>query len=176
MNFDAAATVPSGIVSVVLAFYNQGNEQESLGLKPFWREGGSTAYAGKPIFILGGATSVGQYGTSLSPHLYLRLRFPYDSTMQPSSSQNCQASARSSPPRPRATPRCSPPSAQHTSSTAHGPQTQSSQTCPRSPAGSQSTSYSTPSRTPARRPSRTGPSRPGARGSCSCFLTRSRRS
>ncbi|KAL1943250.1 hypothetical protein VTO73DRAFT_4325 [Trametes versicolor] len=62
ISFDAAATVPSGLGSVVLALYNQESEQESLGLKPFWSgEGGKTAYAGKPIFILGGATCLGQY-------------------------------------------------------------------------------------------------------------------
>ncbi len=30
-----------------------------------WEEGGQTKYAGKPAFIVGGSSSVGQYGTSL---------------------------------------------------------------------------------------------------------------
>lgn len=65
ISFESAATVTSALVTSFLALYNQQSEQESLRLKPFWKDGGSNAYAGKPIFILGGATSLGQSGEAL---------------------------------------------------------------------------------------------------------------
>ncbi|EIW57188.1 GroES-like protein [Trametes versicolor FP-101664 SS1] len=66
IGFESAATVTSALVTSFLALYNQQSEQESLRLKPFWKDGGSTAYAGKPIFILGGATSLGQSAIQLA--------------------------------------------------------------------------------------------------------------
>ena len=36
----------------------------SVRLTPPWEEGGKTKYAGQAALILGGSTSVGQYGTS----------------------------------------------------------------------------------------------------------------
>lgn len=78
ISFEAAATVTSVLVTSFLALYNQQSEQESLRLKPFWKDGGSTAYAGKPIFILGGATSLGQSGEALaylSSHLASLIMF-----------------------------------------------------------------------------------------------------
>ncbi len=71
ISFESAATVTSALITSFLALYNQESEQESLGLRPFWGEGGSPAYAGKPIFIIGGATSLGQYGTFQSGFLPL---------------------------------------------------------------------------------------------------------
>ncbi|KAI0822577.1 GroES-like protein [Trametes gibbosa] len=64
--FEEAATVPGTLASAILAFFNTTNEAESLALKPFWEEGGKTAYAGKPILILGGASSLGQYAIQLA--------------------------------------------------------------------------------------------------------------
>ncbi|OJT14986.1 Protein TOXD [Trametes pubescens] len=66
ISFESAATVTSALITSFLALYNQESEQESLGYKPFWGEGGSPAYAGKPIFIIGGATSLGQYAIQLA--------------------------------------------------------------------------------------------------------------
>ncbi|KAH9847267.1 GroES-like protein [Lenzites betulinus] len=63
ISFEEAATIPGTLSSAALAFYN---EVESLGLKPFWEEDGKTLYAGKPILILGGAASIGQYAIQLA--------------------------------------------------------------------------------------------------------------
>ncbi|KAI0671364.1 GroES-like protein [Trametes maxima] len=68
ITFDQAATIPLALTTVVLALYNQspapGNT--SLRLTPVWEPEGQTAYAGKPAFIVGGATSLGQYAIQLA--------------------------------------------------------------------------------------------------------------
>ncbi|KAI0351251.1 GroES-like protein [Trametes cingulata] len=61
LSFEEAATVPSGLATAAFALYNQATSDSSAGLTPPWEEGGRGKYAGKPILILGGATSVGQY-------------------------------------------------------------------------------------------------------------------
>ncbi|KAI0371509.1 GroES-like protein [Pilatotrama ljubarskyi] len=67
ISFDQAASVPLGLATVVLALYNQlPNHPRTLGLKPFWEQGGTTEFAGKPIFITGGASSVGQYAIQVA--------------------------------------------------------------------------------------------------------------
>ncbi|KAI0822579.1 GroES-like protein [Trametes gibbosa] len=66
LSFEAAAAVPVNLVSAALAFYNEHSESESLALKHFWGEGGQSAYAGQPMLILGGASSVGQYAIQLA--------------------------------------------------------------------------------------------------------------
>ncbi|KAI0363946.1 GroES-like protein [Pilatotrama ljubarskyi] len=66
MSFEEAATVPSGLVTAAFGLYNEGHADSSAGLTPPWEEGGRGKYAGKPIFILGGATSIGQYVIQLA--------------------------------------------------------------------------------------------------------------
>ncbi|KAH9847269.1 GroES-like protein [Lenzites betulinus] len=66
ISFEAAATVPVNLISAALGFYNQRSKAESLALKPLWSEGGKLAYAGQPILILGGASSIGQYAIQLA--------------------------------------------------------------------------------------------------------------
>jgi NADPH:quinone reductase-like Zn-dependent oxidoreductase len=60
-----------------VAFYQKGDL--GAGLSAPWEEGGKGKYSGKPILILGGASSVGQYGKHL-PHnemvSYFRLHYP----------------------------------------------------------------------------------------------------
>ncbi len=73
VSFDAAATLPATFGTAALIFFNPYAETECLGLKPFWEEGGKGAYAGKPIFIVGGATSLGQYCTR--PRLFAHPTF-----------------------------------------------------------------------------------------------------
>ncbi len=76
ISFDQAASVPLGLATVVLALYNHdpNTDKSALGLRlpdthrslrftPPWAEGGTSQFAGKPAFIIGGASSVGQYGT-----------------------------------------------------------------------------------------------------------------
>ncbi|KAI0352100.1 GroES-like protein [Trametes cingulata] len=68
ITFEQAATLPLALVTAVLALYNQSLAPEnlSLRLKPVWEPEGTTAYAGTPAFIVGGATSVGQYAIQLA--------------------------------------------------------------------------------------------------------------
>ncbi|KAI0671365.1 GroES-like protein [Trametes maxima] len=62
ISFDQAASVPLALATVLLALYNQTPDYpKTLHLKPFWEVGGSGEFAGKAAFIIGGASSVGQY-------------------------------------------------------------------------------------------------------------------
>ena len=67
--------MPLGLATVVLALYNfDPKTDKSLRFTPVWREGGRTQHAGKPAFIIGGSSSVGQYGTC---HPHPTLAVPY---------------------------------------------------------------------------------------------------
>ncbi|TFK87156.1 GroES-like protein [Polyporus arcularius HHB13444] len=67
LSFDQAASVPLGLATAVCGFYNHfHSEAKSAKLIAPWEDGGSTAYAGKPILILGGASSVGQYAIQMA--------------------------------------------------------------------------------------------------------------
>ncbi|KAI0324003.1 GroES-like protein [Cubamyces sp. BRFM 1775] len=67
ISFDQAASIPLGLATVVLALYNQHPDYpKTLRLKPVWEEGGTSEFAGKPIFIIGGASSVGQYAIQIA--------------------------------------------------------------------------------------------------------------
>ncbi|KAI0351750.1 GroES-like protein [Trametes cingulata] len=61
ISFDQAASVPLGLATPIIGLYNHHPESNSIRLTPPWEEGGMAKYAGKPIFIIGGASSVGQY-------------------------------------------------------------------------------------------------------------------
>ncbi|PCH39325.1 GroES-like protein [Wolfiporia cocos MD-104 SS10] len=60
LSFDQASTVPVGLATAAVGLFNQG-KSNSAGLYPPWEENGSGRYAGQPIVIFGGASSVGQY-------------------------------------------------------------------------------------------------------------------
>ncbi|RPD78285.1 GroES-like protein [Lentinus tigrinus ALCF2SS1-7] len=60
LSFDQAATLPVAISTAVLGMYNQRPESTSAHLIHPWNEAGHNAYAGKPILIVGGSSSVGQ--------------------------------------------------------------------------------------------------------------------
>ena len=64
--FEEAATIPSGVATAALSLYNQDRAADSVRLTPPWTEAGRRKYTGTPICIVGGATSVGQYGASES--------------------------------------------------------------------------------------------------------------
>ncbi|KAI0715786.1 GroES-like protein [Cerioporus squamosus] len=77
ISFDEAASVPLGLGTVVLALYNHAQKEDqalrftprndrSARLTPPWAEGGTTKYAGKAAFIIGGASSVGQYAIQVA--------------------------------------------------------------------------------------------------------------
>ncbi|KAM5536457.1 hypothetical protein V8D89_009893 [Ganoderma adspersum] len=59
--FEEAATVPSGVATAALSLYNQDRAADSARLTPPWVEAGRQKYAGNPVCVVGGATSVGQY-------------------------------------------------------------------------------------------------------------------
>lgn len=66
ITLDQGATIPRALIAGAVAFYR---EKLTMGggaaLTPFWREGGRGKYANQPILILGGASSLGQYGEPL---------------------------------------------------------------------------------------------------------------
>ncbi|KAI0366166.1 GroES-like protein [Pilatotrama ljubarskyi] len=67
ISFDQAASVPLGLATAVVGFYNhRAPESRSVKLTAPWEEGGTTKYAGQPIFIIGGASSVGQYAIQMA--------------------------------------------------------------------------------------------------------------
>ncbi|KAI9061172.1 GroES-like protein [Trametes sanguinea] len=68
ITFDEAATIPLALITDVLVLYNQSPAPEnlSLRLKPVWEPEGATAYAGTPAFIVGGASSLGQFAIQLA--------------------------------------------------------------------------------------------------------------
>ena len=63
ISFEAAATVPVGVATATMAIYNQAESASSAKYLAPWLPGGCGKYAGKPIVILGGTTSHGQYGS-----------------------------------------------------------------------------------------------------------------
>ncbi|EIN12456.1 GroES-like protein [Punctularia strigosozonata HHB-11173 SS5] len=66
VSVDEAASIPLTLATAFLALYNKKKVGQGGGaeLTPFWES--STAYAGQPIVILGGATSVGQFVIQLA--------------------------------------------------------------------------------------------------------------
>lgn len=72
LTFDQASSVSVTLLTAVLGLYNT-KENGGLGFDAPWKKGGRGKYAAEPILIIGGASSVGQYGTSLFPHLSLRI-------------------------------------------------------------------------------------------------------
>ncbi|KAI0707035.1 GroES-like protein [Earliella scabrosa] len=67
VSFDQAASLPLGLATVFLALYNHDpSTEKTLRFPPFWEESGKGAFDGKPVFIIGGASSVGQYAIQIA--------------------------------------------------------------------------------------------------------------
>ncbi|RPD60290.1 GroES-like protein [Lentinus tigrinus ALCF2SS1-7] len=68
ISYDEAATIPSGLATAAFPLYNTDSNENfsSAKLLPPWVEGGRGQYAGKPILILAGATSIGQFVIQLA--------------------------------------------------------------------------------------------------------------
>ncbi|CAL1711139.1 unnamed protein product [Somion occarium] len=69
ISFDEAATLPCCLMTAAIGLYAGFVPHLLRGgasLTPFWAEGGRGKYAGQPIVIFGGATSVGQYAIQLA--------------------------------------------------------------------------------------------------------------
>ncbi|TBU36694.1 GroES-like protein [Dichomitus squalens] len=62
ISFDRAATVPMCLATVFSSTWAHEDGARSARLTPPWEEGGKTKYAGDVAFIVGGSSSVGQYG------------------------------------------------------------------------------------------------------------------
>ncbi|EPT00341.1 hypothetical protein FOMPIDRAFT_1023738 [Fomitopsis schrenkii] len=66
LSFDEAATIPLGLATAATGLFNESAKTNSVGLYPPWEDGGRGKYAGQPILVIGGASSVGQYVIQLS--------------------------------------------------------------------------------------------------------------
>lgn len=62
---DQAAAVPVAFDTAALGLYCPKDNNGGAGLSPPWEKGGRGKYAGQPILILGGSTSVAQAGESI---------------------------------------------------------------------------------------------------------------
>ncbi|KAI0326573.1 GroES-like protein [Cubamyces sp. BRFM 1775] len=65
VSFDQAASIPQGIATVVTGLYSHHPNAKTVNFPAPWEEGGTTKFAGKPAFVIGGASSVGQYAIQL---------------------------------------------------------------------------------------------------------------
>ncbi|KAG8213338.1 chaperonin 10-like protein [Butyriboletus roseoflavus] len=63
LTVDDATTVPLGFDTAAVGLYS---DQLGAGLTPPWVEGGQGKYAGEPILIMGGSSSVGMYAIQLA--------------------------------------------------------------------------------------------------------------
>ncbi|KAI0749287.1 GroES-like protein [Daedaleopsis nitida] len=66
ISFDQAASVPAGLATASIALWNHHPEAKTVNFPAPWEEGGLTRFAGKPAFILGGSSCVGQYVIQLA--------------------------------------------------------------------------------------------------------------
>ncbi|KAH9963102.1 GroES-like protein [Lactifluus volemus] len=66
LTFDQASTLPLGLATAAIGLYQKRIERGGLGLVAPWAESGRGRYVGQPIFITGGASSVGQYALQLA--------------------------------------------------------------------------------------------------------------
>jgi len=61
LSFDQAASIPVALSAAAFGLYGDKVQQGGAALTAPWRNGGRGKYAGQPIVVLGGASSVGQY-------------------------------------------------------------------------------------------------------------------
>ncbi|EIN12420.1 GroES-like protein [Punctularia strigosozonata HHB-11173 SS5] len=66
VSLDEAASIPATLATAYLGLYSKKKDDRGGGaeLTPFWQS--STAYAGQPFVLLGGATSIGQFVIQLA--------------------------------------------------------------------------------------------------------------
>lgn len=63
ISFDEAATIPLCLATALCSVWSHHPKASTVDFPAPWEEGGTTKFAGKPALIVGGATSVGQFGT-----------------------------------------------------------------------------------------------------------------
>ncbi|KDQ52647.1 hypothetical protein JAAARDRAFT_210360 [Jaapia argillacea MUCL 33604] len=61
-----AASIPLTLATAALGLYGKQPTKGSAGLSPPWEEAGRGKYKGKPILVLGGSSSVGQFAIQLA--------------------------------------------------------------------------------------------------------------
>ncbi|KAI0632730.1 GroES-like protein [Trametes polyzona] len=66
LTFEAASSIIGSLATVAFSLYNSAEGASSAKLTPPWEEGGRGKYAGKPFFVLGGSSSVGQLAIQLA--------------------------------------------------------------------------------------------------------------
>ncbi|RPD72429.1 GroES-like protein [Lentinus tigrinus ALCF2SS1-7] len=66
ISFDQAASVPLTLATVLIPNFNHNPEGNTANFTAPWEEGGKEKYAGKPAFIVGGSSSVGQYAIQVA--------------------------------------------------------------------------------------------------------------
>ncbi|KAI5120696.1 hypothetical protein M0805_007659 [Coniferiporia weirii] len=66
VSFDQGASVPLGFATAAVGLYRSRTQPNLHKFAPPWQEGGKGLYAGQPIVIFGGSTSVGQYVIQLA--------------------------------------------------------------------------------------------------------------
>lgn len=66
ISFDQAASVPLTLATIFTGIWNRHPQGKSADFPAPWEEGGLTKFAGKPAFIIGGSSSVGQYAIQLA--------------------------------------------------------------------------------------------------------------
>lgn len=62
ISFDEAASIPLGLVTAAQGLYGDRKSPDIFKLAPSWEPDGELAAKGKTIAVLGGSSSVGQYG------------------------------------------------------------------------------------------------------------------
>lgn len=62
ISLEQASTLPVAIMAVVVGFYHR----TGMNLTPPWTDDGRGKFSGQSIFIAGGSSSVGQFGTPFS--------------------------------------------------------------------------------------------------------------
>ncbi|KAH9947614.1 chaperonin 10-like protein [Amylocystis lapponica] len=65
VSLDDAASIPAGLLTAGSGLYAERHSRGGVGLTPPW-EGGRGQYAGKPIVVFGGSSSIGQYVLQLA--------------------------------------------------------------------------------------------------------------
>ncbi len=62
ISIDQAASIPLGLATVATGLWGHHPQAKSAHFPAPWEEDGTTKFAGKPVLIIGGSSSVGQYG------------------------------------------------------------------------------------------------------------------
>jgi hypothetical protein len=77
VSFEGASTIPLGFATAAVGLYQDFRAHGGIGLVAPWDEGGYKKYTGQPIVVIGGASSVGQFGSfyynTAHPYFVLKL-------------------------------------------------------------------------------------------------------